>query len=299
MALRPAWKGYLKLSLVTCAVELSNATTQSGKVSFRTINRTTGNTVKRQYIDPVSGKPVDEDSQVKGYEVGDDEFLLIEEEEIDAVQIESSHTMNLDGFVNKSDIEQIYLDTPYYLAPADKVSREAFAVIREALVAKKMAGLARIVLYRRERPVVVEPFGEGMLVTTLRYDNTVRKPEAIFDDLKGVKIDDDMLDLATDIVDKKKAKFDPAKFEDSYETALVELVRAKKAGRKTPKAKPAQKPSNVVNLFDALRQSLAADTREADKEPDDKPKARKTDSGAAKSKTKAKPSGTAKKRESS
>jgi DNA end-binding protein Ku len=277
MALRPAWKGYLKLSLVTCAVELSNATTQSGKISFRTINRQTGNRVKRQYIDGDSGKPVDEDSQVKGYEIDDDEFLIIEEEEIEAVQIESSHTMDLEGFVDKSDIKQIYLDTPYYLTPADKVSEEAFAVIREALASKKMAGLARIVLYRRERPVVVEPFGKGMLVTTLRYQNTVRKPDEIFDDLKGLKLDEDMVELAEDIVDKKKAKFDPKKFEDHYETALVELVKSKKAGKKIQKAKPETKPSNVVNLFDALRKSLAEDAGKSREASEDKPARKKSD----------------------
>jgi DNA end-binding protein Ku len=291
MALRPAWKGYLKLSLVTCAVELSNATTQSGKISFRTINRTTGNRVKRQYIDGASGKPVDEDSQVKGYEIQDDEFLLIEEEEIEAVQIESSHTMELEGFVDKSEIKQVYLDTPYYLSPADKVSEEAFAVIREALAAKKMAGLARIVLYRRERPVLVEPFGKGMLVTTLRYQNTVRKPDEIFDDLKGVKLDEDMVELAAGIVDKKKAKFDPVKFEDHYETALIELVRSKKAGKKVQKAKPETKPSNVVNLFDALRKSLAEDAGKSG----EKPAPRKKSDGPDKEKSeKAKPKSSSK-----
>jgi DNA end-binding protein Ku len=295
MALRPAWKGYLKLSLVTCAVELSNATTQSGKISFRTINRTTGNRVKRQYIDGASGKPVDEDSQVKGYEIQDDEFLLIEEEEIEAVQIESSHTMELEGFVDKSEIKQVYLDTPYYLSPADKVSEEAFAVIREALAAKKMAGLARIVLYRRERPVLVEPFGKGMLVTTLRYQNTVRKPDEIFDDLKGVKLDEDMVELAAGIVDKKKAKFDPVKFEDHYETALIELVHSKKAGKKAgkkvQKAKPETKPSNVVNLFDALRKSLAEDAGKSG----EKPAPRKKSDGPDKEKSeKAKPKSSSK-----
>jgi DNA end-binding protein Ku len=287
MALRPAWKGYLKLSLVTCAVELSNATTQGGKISFRTINRATGNRVKRQYIDGASGKPVGEDDQVKGYEISDDEFLLIEEEEIEAVQIESSHKMDMEGFIDKSEIDEVYLDTPYYLAPADKVSEEAFAVIREALSAKKMAGLARVVLYRRERPVLVEPFGKGMLVTTLRYDTTVRRPGEVFDDVKSVKLDKDMIDLAAGIVDKKKAKFDPSKFEDHYEAALAELVRSKKAGKKVQKAKPETKPSNVVNLFDALRKSLAEDAGKSGGKTDDKPASRKKASGSDKAKTKA------------
>lgn len=257
MAPRPAWKGYLKLSLVTCAVELSNATTNSEKVSFRTLNRETGNAVKRQYVDSVTGKPLGKDDEVKGYEVADDEFLLIEEDEIDAVQIESSHTLSLDRFVEKAEIDKIYLDSPYYLAPADKVSEEAFAVIRQAMEEKKMAGLARIVLYRRERPCVIEPFDKGMLLTTLRYDSTVRQPDEVFDDIKDVELDKDMLDLAADLIEKKKEKFKPAEFKDKYESALLEMIEARQKGRKPAKAKPEPKPSNVVNLFEALKKSLA------------------------------------------
>ena len=257
MALRPAWKGYLKLSLVTCAIELSNATTHAEKVSFRILNRATGNTVRRQYVDSGTGKPVADKDEVKGYEVDDEAFLLIEEEDLDEVQIESSHTLNLDGFVEKASIDQVYLDTPYYVAPADKVSEEAFAVIRDALAEREMAGLARIVLYRRERPAVIEPFGNGMLLTTLRYGSTVREADGVFDDIGKVKIDHEMMDLATRIIDRKKGSFDPSEFEDSYENALLDLVKAKKGGKKRAIAKPELKPSNVVNLFDALKKSLA------------------------------------------
>ncbi|AZO49819.1 MAG: Ku protein [Mesorhizobium sp.] len=259
MAPRPAWKGYLKLSLVTCAIELTNVVTHAEKVSFRILNRKTGNTVKRIYVDAETGKPLEEGDEIKGYEVEDGEFIHIEEDEIEAVQIESSHTMSLDGFVDKSSIRQIYLDTPYYVSPADKVSEEAFAVIRDAMAGKKMAGLARIVLYQRERPVVIEPLGKGMVLTTLRYDNTVRQPDSVFGDIKPVKTDDEMIDLAEHIIDRKGAKFDPSKFDDRYEDALLELIRAKKAGRKAPKAKAPPKPSNVVNLFDALKKSLNAE----------------------------------------
>ncbi len=259
MAPRPAWKGYLKLSLVTCAVELTNVVTHAEKVSFRVLNRATGNTVKRQYIDSVTGKPLEDEDQVKGYEVDSGDFVLVEDEEIDAVQIESSNMMSLDGFVEKASIQQIYLDTPYYLAPADKVSEDAFAVIREAMAGKKKAGLARIVLYRRERPVIIEPLGKGMLLTTLRYDNTVRQPDTVFDEIGDIKTDKEMIDLAEHIIDKKQARFDPSKFDDKYEGALLELVRAKKAGKRAPKPQSASKPSNVVNLFDALKKSLAAD----------------------------------------
>ncbi|MER8594618.1 Ku protein [Mesorhizobium sp. M1182] len=259
MAPRPAWRGYLKLSLVTCAVELTNVVTQAEKVSFRVLNRKTGNTVKRVYVDSASGKPLDEGDEIKGYEIGDGDFVQIEEEEIEAVQIESSHTMSLDGFIEKSSIQQIYLDAPYYVTPADEVSEEAFAVIRDAMAAKKTAGLARIVLYRRERPVVIEPLGKGLLLTTLRYGDTVRRPEIVFGDIKTVKTDAEMIRLAEHIVDEKQAAFDPSEFEDKYENALIELVRAKKAGKKAPKAKAEPRPSNVVNLFDALKNSLSSE----------------------------------------
>ncbi|MBZ9885214.1 Ku protein [Mesorhizobium sp. CA10] len=259
MAPRPAWKGYLKLSLVTCAIELTNVVTHAEKVSFRILNRKTGNTVKRIYVDAGTGKPLEEGDEVKGYEVSDGDFVHIEEDEIEAVQIESSHTMSLDGFVEKSSIEQIYLDTPYYVSPADEVSQEAFAVIRDAMAARKMAGLARIVLYRRERPVAIEPLGKGMVLTTLRYDDTVRRPATVFEDIAAAKTDKEMIDLAQHIIDGKTTKFDPSKFDDRYEEALLELIRAKKAGKKAPKAKAQPKPSNVVNLFDALKKSLNAE----------------------------------------
>jgi len=263
MAPRPAWKGYLKLSLVTCAVELTNVVTHAEKVSFHVLNRDTGNRVKRIYVDAETGKPVQNEDEIKGYEVEGGDYVHIEEDEIEAVQVESSNMLSLDGFVDKSSIQQIYLDTPYYLAPADKVSEDAFAVIREAMAAKKKAGLARIVLYRRERPVVIEPLGKGMVLTTLRYDSTVRQPDTVFDEIKTVKLDKEMIDLAQHIIDKKATKFDPSKFDDKYEEALIELIRAKKAGRKAPKTKAAAKPSNVVNLFDALKKSLAADNDES------------------------------------
>lgn len=259
MAPRPAWKGYLKLSLVSCAVELTGATSQSEKVSFLVINRKTGNTVRRQYIDSVTGKPVADDDEVKGYEIGDDEYLLVEEDEIESVQIESSHTLAIESFVDRADIPQIYFDTPYYVTPADEVSGEAFAVIREAMAKQKKAGIARIVLYRRERPVMVEPFDKGLLLTTLRYDKTVRKPEEVFEGLGRQKTDPELIDLATHIIEKKQAAFDPGDFDDRYEDALLALLSAKQKGRKPPVVQAAERPTNVVNLFDALKKSLAGE----------------------------------------
>lgn len=258
MAPRPVWKGYLKLSLVTCAVEISSATTASEKVSFRILNRETGNLVRRQYVDGSTGQPVADKDEIKGYETGKDEYLLIEDSEIDAVQIESSHTLSLDSFVAKAEIDPIYLDTPYYLTPSDKVSEEAFSVIRTALAEKKMAGLARMVLFRRERPVVIEPLGAGMLLTTLRYGASVRDLDEVPEPSKDVHADKEMLTLGLKLIDKHKSKFDPATFDDPYESALLNLIKAKKAKRKPPVVTSDDKPSNVVNLFDALKKSLAA-----------------------------------------
>jgi DNA end-binding protein Ku len=267
MAPRPAWRGYLKLSLVTCAVELTGATTESEKVRFRILNQKTGNTVKRQYIDSTSGKPVAEDDQVRGYETGSDEFLLFEEDEIDAVQIESSHTLDLDGFVSKKDVPALYLDTPYYVTPADDVSEEAFAVIRDAMAERKMAGLTRIVLYRREHPALIEPYEQGMLLTTLRYDKTVRGENEIFEGLGKISIDPDMIEMAEGIVDRKTMKFDPSTFDDRYEEALLDMITKRRKGKKADIAKPAETPSNVVNLFDALKKSLASEKPESDNKP--------------------------------
>ena len=277
MAPRPAWRGYLKLSLVTCAVELSGATTNAEKISFRTLNRETGNAVRRQYIDSESGKPVDEKNEVRGYEVEKGEFLLIEDEDIEAVQIESSHTVSLDSFVDKADVDPVYIEKPYYLTPADKVSEEAFAVIRQALEAKKMAGLARIVLYQRERPCMIEPFGNGMLLTTLRYGDTVRSADEAYDDLGKIEIDEDMLDLAMRVIDRKMGKFDPAKLEDRYGQAVTELIKSKKkSGRKAPAREAEDRPSNVINLFDALKKSLASGGNDNKREqPGKKASARK------------------------
>ncbi len=259
MAPRPAWKGYLKLSLVSCAVELTNATDHSEKVSFRVINRATGNTVKRQYIDSVTGDPVADEDEVKGYEIDDDQFLLFEESELDDVQIESSHTLAIESFVDRSTIPQIYFDTPYYLGPSDEVSHEAFGVIREAMSRQNKAGIARIVLYRRERPVMIEPYDAGLLLTTLRYDKTVRQPTSVFADIKDVVADPELIELATHIIDKKQAEFDPTGFEDRYDSALLALIAAKQKGIKPAVTRAAQRPANVVNLFDALKKSLAGD----------------------------------------
>lgn len=293
MAPRPVWKGYLKLSLVSCAVEIVGVTEAGDAVSFRTLNRDTGNPVKRQYIDSVTGETVEDEAQVKGYEVDDDRYVLVEDDEIDALRIESSHTLAIDRFVDKAKIQQIYLDTPYYVLPADKVSEEAFAVVREALAAKRMAGLASIVLYRRERPAVIEPLGRGLLMTTLRYDATVRRPEEVLDEIRAVKTDPEMIELARHIIDKMTGAFEPDRFRDRYAEALLELVKSKEAGAGPPHPAGPDKPGKVVDLFEALKRSLegggAGSAKASERKEEDKAAPAKRDRVAAKAKAKAKP----------
>ena len=260
MAPRANWKGYLKLSLVSCAVALFPATTTSERVRFNIINRETGNRVRYDVLDAETGEEVPKEDRVKGYKVGRDDYVLLEEEELDQVALESTHTIDIENFVARDEVDEIYLDETYYLVPTDEVGTEAFAVIREAMEAEGLVGLARVVLYRRERLLMLEPRGEGIAGTLLRYRNEVRDEDTYFDDIPDVKVPKDMLTLAKHILETKKAKFDPSKFEDRYETALKKLIAAKKAGKEPPPA-PSPQPSNVINLMDALRRSVQSERR--------------------------------------
>jgi DNA end-binding protein Ku len=259
MAPRPSWKGYLRLSLVSCPVVLYPATTTSERVSFRTLNRDTGNRVRRQYVDEATGETVEPDQQVKGYEIGKREYVLVEEDEIKAIQLESTHTLDIEQFVSRSEVDELYLDTPYYLAPDDRVGQEAFAVIRESMSDSGMVGIARVVLFRRERIVMLEPRDRGMVATTLRYANEVHAADAYFEEIPDQRVPGEMADLAKHIIGRMTGEFTPSRFEDRYEQALVDLIRAKQAGT-TPAPQPIARPSNVVNLMDALRRSVAAET---------------------------------------
>ena len=284
MAPRPSWKGYLKLSLVSCAVALYPATTTSERVSFRTLNRATGNRVRRQFVDEASGEPVESDEQVKGYEVAKNEFITVEDDELKSVQLESNHTIDIERFVPRAQINELYYDTPYYLAPTDRVGEEAFAVIREAMRAEKMVGIARVVLFRRERLLMLEPRGKGLVGTSLHYANEVNQESGYFEEIPDVDIPAEMLDLAKHIIKKMTGKFEPSEFEDRYENALIELIRSKQKG--TPiKPQPTHRQANVINLMDALRRSVDADkATPAKKSPSTtpaakakgKPRARKT-----------------------
>jgi DNA end-binding protein Ku len=261
MAPRANWKGYLKLSLVSCAVELFPATSTKDRVAFNLLNRETGNRLRRQLVDQVTGEVVESEDQVKGYEVAKHDYVVMDDDDLDKVAIESTHTIDIESFVPRSEIDEVYLDTPYYLTPDGKVAEEAFAVIREAMRAKKVVGLGRVVLYRRERIVMLEPRGKGIAARTLRYAYEVRRDQDYFDDIGDVKVEGEMLDLATHIIGKKLTSFDPTRFEDRYQNAVIELIKAKTGHRPAPKLEAPQ-PSNVINLMDALRKSIAAEKGE-------------------------------------
>jgi len=260
MAPRPNWKGFLKLSLVSCSVALYPATSTSQRIRFNIINRETGNRIRNEVVDAETGEPVESEARVKGYEVEKGQYILLDEDELDNVALESTHTIDIDEFIPMSEVDRIYLDESYYLVPQDDVAQEAFAVIREAMRKEDLAGLARVVVYRRERLLLLRPRGKGLLATTLRYKNEVREEKNYFDDIPNIKVPADMLKLATHILETKKGKFDPSKFEDRYETALMELIKAKRAGKK-PVTVSEPKPSNVINLMDALRKSAQSERR--------------------------------------
>ena len=261
MAPRAYWKGYLKLSLVSCPIALYPAASSSERVSFNRINKKTGNRLKQQLVDAETGEPVEREDIGRGYEIGKGEYLQVEDEEIEKIQIPSTRTIEIDSFVPRGEIDDRYLDTPYYIAPTDKVGQEAFAVIRDAIRDKKMVALGRVVVARREYVVMLEAFGKGLLATTLRYAYEVRDAAAYFEDIPDLKLPDEMRQLAAHIVDSKAAHFEPAKFVDHYETALVDLLRAKQAGRIVEAPKEQAQPDRVINLMDALRASIGAETK--------------------------------------
>src|ERR1700726_4102433 len=221
MSPRPYWKGYLKLALVSCPIALHAACSSSERISFRQINRKTGNRLRQQLIDEETREPVEGSEKARGYEIGKGQFLLVEDEELEAIEIESTHIIEIDSFVPRSEIDQRFFDTPYYITPNEPVGQEAFAVIREAMRGKGLVALGRLVLSKRERVIAVEPYGKGLLGTTLRYPYEVRKADDYFCDLPDLSVAPDMLTLAEHILDSKASKFDPATFRDRYEEALL------------------------------------------------------------------------------
>jgi DNA end-binding protein Ku len=259
MAPRSNWKGYLKLSLVSAQIAIYPATSSSEKVRFNTLNRATGNRLKRQMVDSVTEEVVESDQQVKGYAVGKDQYVIVEDDELANIALESTRTIDIEKFVPKASIDDRYRDAPYYIAPEDKVGQEAFAVVRDAMKKKKMVGIARLVMARRERVMMLEPFGKGIMGTTLHYPYEVRSEDSAFEDIPELQLPEQMVGLAEEIIDRMSGQFVPQEFEDRYENAMIELIRSKQAGLPARIEKPVAQPANVVNLMDALRRSIEGD----------------------------------------
>ncbi|MBB3457206.1 DNA end-binding protein Ku [Rhizobium sp. BK313] len=254
MSPRAQWKGYLQFGLVTCPVALYTATSTSERVSFHTINRATGNRVRREFVDSSTGKPVAREDQVKGYEVGKDDYVIFEPDEVAAVVPGSDKTLHLQAFVGYSDIDDVYFDKPYYLTPSDRGGEEAFVLIREGMQNKKVAAIAWTVLFRRMRTLLIRPYDKGLIATTLNFDYEVRSADKAFEDVLDIKIKGEMIDLAKHIIFTKSGTFDAQAFDDRYEAAVTELIKAKLEGRKI-QIRNERKPEKVVDLMEALRQS--------------------------------------------
>src|SRR5665648_245441 len=240
----------------------NQATSESEKVSFNQLNRKTGHRIKYAKVDADTGEEVDNEDIVKGYKVDTDTFIEVTKEELENVALESTRTIEIDEFVDRSEIDPRYLIRPYYLVPDGKVGHDAFAVIRETIRDMNKVAIGRVVLTNREHIITLEPMDKGLMGTLLRYPYEVRSEEEYFDDIQDVKVTKDMLDLAKHIVNQKAGHLEPDKFEDQYETALIDLINQKRAGKPTAKAAP-KSSGNVINLMDALKRSRASEKQSA------------------------------------
>ena len=259
----PFWKGYLKLSLVTCPVALTAATSEAEKVRFHTLNRKTGDRVVSRYVDGVTGKPIDEDGLVKGYARGEDSFVPLEDDELEAVRLESTHTIDIESFAPADSVDWVWYETPYYLTPDDKVGEEAYCVIRDAMRSTGMVGISRLVLHRRERAVLLKARDNGIELWTLRYGADVRDPGELFRGIREAKPDPALLDLVSQLIEERKKPWSPEMVRDPVQERLVEIINDKRKNvpPARPKATPAPATSNVVNIMDALRRSVAAEAK--------------------------------------
>lgn len=261
MARQTFWKGYLKLSLVTASVSLTPATTDSNKVRFHVLNRKTKNRVESRYVDSVTHRPVSDKDQMKGYPRGEDDYVILEDEEIESVGLESTRTIDIDTFVPRGSIDWIWYDKPHFLAPEDKVGVEAFCVIREAMKASDVVGIARLVLYRRERAVLLEPQGKGIILWTLRYGDEVREPIGNLD--ADADIDDTLVALMAKLVKKETKDWSPSMVQDPIQKQLKAMIRSKQKNLKKvaapAKREPVKSTGNVINIMDALKKSLASE----------------------------------------
>lgn len=262
MAPRPFFKGYLKLSLVTCPVAMTPAISESERIQFHTLNRETGNRVESAYTDAGTGTAVDEEHLAKGYQTGPDEFVVIEDEEFDSVALASTHTIDIDMFVSRDSIDVIWYDRPHYLVPDDPVGEEAFSVIRDAMAATGTAGISRLVLYRRERAVLLHPRGKGIVLWTLRYGEEVREAANYFSAIENAKPDSEPLSLITRLVEKRTKPWSAALAADPVQNQLKEIIAAKREGKHPRNQKKSAGPAgNVINIMDALRKSIASEKR--------------------------------------
>lgn len=265
MALRPYWKGYLKLSLVTCPVSMMPATSEAEKVRFHTLNKETGNRVVSQYIDSVTGKSVKEDNEAKGYARGENDYVILTDDDLDAVALDTVKTIDIDTFAPADSIEWVYLEKPHYLMPDDPVGHEAFAVIRDAMKADKVVGVSKLVIGRRERAVVLEPRDEGIVLWSLRFGDEVRPEENYFEDIEP-EADKDLIPLVQKLIKQKTARWSPDMVSDPIQESLLKLIAEKKKQLKPKKPAKGKKAedapaSNVVNIMDALRKSVEADLK--------------------------------------
>lgn len=278
---RANWKGFIKFGEVSCSVALYTAASSSERITFNTLNRKTGNRVAREFVDSETGDPVERDDQVKGYEIENGQYVVLEPDEVAAAVPDSDKTLKIEAFIPCSQIDTTYFDKPYYLAP-DKMGREAFVLLRDGLKQAKVAAIAHTVLFRRMRTVLIRPHGKGLIATTLNFDYEVRSSKEAFDDLPDLTIEGEMLELAEHIIGTKKGSFDASKFDDRYEEAVAELVKAKIEGRSLPKRKApvASKPSD---LLQALRES--AGQKSGQSKPEAKPKRKRAAANANKGAT--------------
>ncbi|RVL95613.1 non-homologous end joining protein Ku [Sinorhizobium meliloti] len=264
MMARPYWKGYLKLSLVTCPVNMTPATSESEKVRFHTLNKETGNRVVSRYIDSVTGKPVKDENEAKGYARGENDYVILTDDDLDNVALDTVKTIDIEKFAPADSIEWVYLEKPHYLMPDDAVGYEAFAVIRDAMKADRVVGISKLVIGRREKAVVLEPRDEGIVLWSLRFGDEVRPEEAYFEEIND-EADPDLIPLVQKLIKQKTARWTPGMVTDPIQESLLKLIAEKKKAlkpRKTTKGKnsePAEPTSNVINIMDALRKSLADD----------------------------------------
>jgi DNA end-binding protein Ku len=261
MAPRAFWKGYLKLSLVTCPVAMMPATSENEKVRFHILNRKTGDRVVTRDVDAVSGKPVEEDDEVRGYERGEDDYVVLKDEELEAVGLESTRTIDIDMFVPADSIEWVWYDKPHYLMPDDPVGEEAFSVIRDAMLSTSLVGISRLVIYRRERAVMLEPRDKGIVLWTLRYGDEVRSAEEYFRHIADTKPDSKMINLVSTLIEERTKPWDPDMVSDPVQARLLDTIAEKKKGKKHParaKTEDEALPSNVFNIMDALRKSISS-----------------------------------------